>query len=110
MFRRAVCHDILDFMREFSPLEVCGDGIGRFLMIRSCVPGDVAGLLQESGRDSDVAAPIFSVICALRQRIRNRRALRFLAAVCTFGCFHSAGDRRQRLACPAGHAFVDLHS
>ena len=22
---RAACHNILDFLREFSPLEVCGD-------------------------------------------------------------------------------------
>jgi hypothetical protein len=34
----------------------------------------------------------------------------FSTVVYTIGCFNSAGDRRQRLACPAGRASVDLHS
>ena len=59
---RAARHDILDFLREFSPLGVCDDGIGGVLMIRSRVSVDVAGLFQEFGRDSNVAVSMFSVI------------------------------------------------
>ena len=58
----AARHDILDFLREFSPLGVCDDGIGGVLMIRSRVSVDVAGLFQEFGRDSNVAVSMFSVI------------------------------------------------
>ena len=78
-------------------------------MIRSRVSVDVAGLLQESRRHSNVAVPIFSVISIQRQRFRIRRALPCLAAVDTIGCFNSAGDRRQRLACPARGVPVDLY-
>ena len=60
--RSAARHDILDFLREFSPLGVCDDGIGGVLMIRSRVSVDVAGLFQEFGRDSNVAVSMFSVI------------------------------------------------
>ena len=60
--RRAARHDILDFLREFSPLGVCDDGIGGVLMIRSRVSVEVAGLFQEFGRDSNVAVSMFSVI------------------------------------------------
>ena len=59
---RAARHDILDFLRENSPLGVCDDGIGGVLMIRSRVSVDVAGLFQEFGRDSNVAVSMFSVI------------------------------------------------
>jgi len=58
----AVCHNILDFSRENSPLGVCDDGIGGVLMIRPRVSVDVTGLLQESGRESNVVVSIFSVI------------------------------------------------
>ena len=108
--RRAARHDILDFLREFSPLGVCDDGIGGVLMIRSRVSVEVAGLFQEFGRDSNVAVSMFSVIGALCQRFLDRQALRYLAVVSMIGSFRSAGDRRQRLACPAGHVSVDLHS
>jgi hypothetical protein len=59
---RAVCHNILEFLREFSPLEVYDSGIRRFLMIRPHVSVDVAGLLQEAGRDSNAAVSMSSVI------------------------------------------------
>ncbi len=49
------------FLREFSPLVVCGGEIGGMRMIRSRVPGGVAGLFQESGREISVALPISSV-------------------------------------------------
>ena len=62
----AVCHDILDFSREFSPLGACGSGIRRFLMTQSHVSVDVAGLLRESRRGFGVAVPSFSVISTLR--------------------------------------------
>jgi len=50
------------FLREFSPLEVYGVGIRHFLMPRPRVSVDVAGLLQESGCDSNVVVSMFSVI------------------------------------------------
>jgi hypothetical protein len=50
------------FLREFSPLEVYGGGIGWLLMILSRVSVDVAGLHQESRRDSNAAVSLFSVI------------------------------------------------
>ncbi len=40
----AARHNILDFLRENSPLGVCDDGIGGVLMTRSRVSVDVAGL------------------------------------------------------------------
>ena len=107
---RAARHDILDFLREFSPLGVCDDGIGGVLMIRSRVSVDVAGLFQEFGRDSNVAVSMFSVIGTLCQRFLDRQALRYLAVVSMIGSFRPAGDRRQRLACLARHVPVDLHS
>ena len=59
---RAVCHDILDFSRENSPLEVYGSGIRCFLMIRPRVSVDGADFLRESGRDPNVAVSLFTVI------------------------------------------------
>jgi hypothetical protein len=50
------------FLREFSPLEVCGGGIGRLLMIRSRVSVDCAGLHRESRRDSNAAVSMSAVI------------------------------------------------
>ena len=58
----AARHDILDFLRENSPLAVCGSGIRRFLMIWSSASADVAGLLQESRCDSNVTVSMLSVI------------------------------------------------
>ena len=50
------------FLREFSPLGVCGSGIRNFMMIRSRVSVDVAGLHRESRRDSNVVVSMFAVI------------------------------------------------
>jgi hypothetical protein len=50
------------FLREFSPLEVYGGGIRYFLMPRSRVSVDVAGLHRESRRDSNAAVSMSSVI------------------------------------------------
>ena len=61
-FRRAICHNILDFSRENSPLGVYGGGIRHFMMIRPRVSVDCAGLHRESTRDSNVVVSMFAVI------------------------------------------------